>query len=141
MLNLTAEDCCGGCQEEGAPQQRPSILIPNAGRSSNRLKTEASVPTANQELAHLYDQIAQLMTQAEDELRPSSSLDTSVVDSQIPIKPEDMLARVGRLIANFKHLNDRLRRAQKMEAVGRLAGGNHSSRHARRESERRVLGR
>ncbi len=92
-------------------------------RSQELAKANNQLRSANQELGRLYDQIAQLMMQADEELRVHAATDGRADNPPRPITPEDMLARVGALIAGYKRLDEELRHAQKMEAVGRLAGG------------------
>jgi len=92
-------------------------------RGQELAEANRQLRTANEELARLYDQIAQLMTQADVELRVNAGWDDGARTPRRPMTSEDMLTRVGRLIAGYKRLEEQLLHSQKMETAGRLAGG------------------
>ncbi len=111
-------------QQEQLQEERAAELRTRTGQMEAEIYRRAQeLAATNRQLretsaaqASLYDQIALLMAQADDEL-PSEGGGVS------PVSPEEMLARVGDLIAGHKSLEERLRQAHKMQAIGRLAGG------------------
>ena len=79
--------------------------------------------TANAALGNLYHQIEHLTNQADRDLRVGGSRQEGPSSLPGAITPEEMLDRVGKLITRRNQLEEQFLHAQKMEAVGCLAGG------------------
>jgi signal transduction histidine kinase len=82
---------------------------------------ERSEAIVNTEFARSYQQIAALMTQDAPELLVRGGLLPSP-NSVTTISPEEMLSRLGCLIARYKSMEEELRQSQNLDALGRLTG-------------------
>ena len=106
-----------------ARRQRAGLL-PTGGPQAPRLaEANQLLRTANAALGNLYRQIEHLTSQADRDLRVGGSRHEGPSGLPGAITPQEMLDRVGKLITRRNQLEEQLLHAQKMEAVGCLAGG------------------